>query len=74
MLFRSIVYRFVLKQEGKVEVSVFDLEGHKRAVLMTGTRKAGNQEVRWDGTDSKGSALPAGTYFIVLKRDGQISR
>jgi hypothetical protein len=70
----QIVYRFVLKQEGKVEVSVFDLEGHKRAVLMTGTRKAGNQEVRWDGTDSKGSALPAGTYFIVLKRDGQISR
>lgn len=70
---QQVVYRFSLDRESRVEVSVFDLQGQRRAVLLHDTRKAGSQEVVWDGTDAQGAPLPAGNYLIFLKRDGQIA-
>ncbi len=69
---KELVYRFALKQQSQVQVSIFDLEGHRRAVLLEGIRGPGNHEAYWNGRDAKGSPLPVGTYVIVLKRDGQI--
>ena len=69
----QLVYRFTLREQSRVEVSIFDLQGHRRAVLLDGTRDPGNHEAYWNGKDAQGSSLPAGTYLIVLKRNGQIS-
>jgi hypothetical protein len=68
----EVVYRFALEQESRVEVSVFDIEGRRHAVILRRKLGAGSQAVRWNGTDSRGAALPAGVYLIVLKRDGEI--
>lgn len=68
----EIVYRFELKSPARVEVSVHDLDGSRRAVLAKGLHRAGKHAVTWDGTSSSGLPLPAGLYVIALKREGQV--
>ena len=70
----QLVYRFALERQSRVQVSIYDLEGHRRAILLEGIREPGSHEAYWNGRDSKGSPLPVGTYVIVFKRDGQIQR
>ena len=69
---KQLIYRFALEKQSRVEVAIFDLDGHKRAVLLDGAVGPGKHEAWWDGKDSRGNALSAGTYVIVFKRDGQI--
>jgi hypothetical protein len=64
----QVVYRFELEKQTRVEVSVFDLEGGRRAVLTRGLLGPGSQSVRWDGTDERGTAMPAGLYLIVMRK------
>ncbi len=70
----QLIYRFVLEKQSKVQVSIFDLKGQRRAVLLEGQRGPGHHEAYWNGKDLNGSPMPVGTYIIVLKRDGQIPR
>jgi hypothetical protein len=70
----EIVYRFALEHGSRVEVSAFDPEGKRRAVLWSGKMGGGNHAVRWDGTDAQGNALPAGLYLIVMKKNGEIQK
>lgn len=69
----EVVYRFRMDEPAHIEVSVFDPEGRRRAVLARGMRGAGSQAVRWDGIGARGNPLPAGVYFIVLKREPGIT-
>jgi hypothetical protein len=63
----EIVYRFELAHASRVEVTVHDLKGTRRAVLARGPFEAGQQAVRWDGRDGKGVALPAGVYLVARR-------
>jgi len=69
----QVVYRFELEKKSRVDVSVHDLDGKARAVLLRGNLGAGTHAVYWDGTNSEGAALPSGMYFILLKKDGKTS-
>lgn len=64
----EIVYRFELARATRVEVTAHDLKGGRRALLAQGIFGVGRQAVRWDGTDAKGRALPAGVYLIAMRK------
>jgi hypothetical protein len=57
---------FELSEPGQVVLSVVDLRGRLVRVLESGTRPTGRHQATWDGQDSEGRAVPAGTYFCRL--------
>lgn len=64
---------FVLEKPGPVDVSVYDIQGRRVAVLARGTRDAGVHTVGWNGLDTGGGALPSGIYFVRLQAAGTTS-
>jgi hypothetical protein len=66
---------FALERTSSVQVTVFDLAGHRLATLEQGTLAAGEHHVTWDGRTDDGTPAPAGQYRYVLTTDqGQLSR
>ena len=57
---------FELAEPGQIVLSVVDLRGRLVRVLESGTRPTGRHQATWDGQDSEGRAVPAGTYFCRL--------
>jgi flagellar hook assembly protein FlgD len=53
-----------LAQYGPVELTVHDVSGRLVRRLESGPRQRGIHAVRWDGTDGRGHAVPAGVYFV----------
>lgn len=50
-----------------VAIEVVDVAGRRvRTIPGTGTLEAGEHSLRWDGTDSLGAAVAAGTYFVRM--------
>jgi C1A family cysteine protease len=64
--------RFGLARSGEVELAVFDLVGRQIAVLASGWREAGAQQVFWDGRSAGGEAAPSGTYLVRLRAQGVV--
>jgi len=48
-------------------LTVFDLKGRRRAILLDRTEVASETEVLWDGRDGNGERLPAGLYVVTLE-------
>ena len=66
---------FALEQAEMVEISVFDLAGHRIATLHRGELGAGEHHVIWNGRTDSGVAAAAGQYRYLLKTSsGQTSR
>ena len=58
---------FVLSAVARVSVRVEDAAGTVVAVPIEGRElQAGRSEVSWDGSDAGGSALPDGSYTVVV--------
>lgn len=53
-----------------VELVVHDLQGRRVRELARGRAEAGTYEVRWEGDDDDGRAVPTGTYFVELRTAG----
>jgi hypothetical protein len=64
----EIVFR--LGSATDVELTVYDIAGHRIVGLVDGARPAGENRVAWDGRDTRGRAMPAGTYFYRLEGAG----
>jgi len=62
---------YSLPNAGRSRIAVYDVLGRQVALLHDGAPGAGRHEVRWEGRDHNGRALPAGTYFIRLEFNGQ---
>ena len=58
---------FALDLPGRVDISVFDIAGHRVATLHQGQLEAGEHHVIWNGKTDRGNAAPAGLYHYVLK-------
>ncbi|MCK9997463.1 MAG: T9SS type A sorting domain-containing protein [Candidatus Krumholzibacteria bacterium] len=52
---------------GPVELSIYDMRGHRVRQLVTGDRPAGSGEMIWDGRDDAGGGMPSGIYLVRLK-------
>jgi hypothetical protein len=58
--------RFGLPEASPVRLSVFDLQGRERAVIVNTTLAGGSHEAGWNGLDENRQSLPSGVYLAVL--------
>ncbi len=58
----STTIRYSLKENGKVKLSVFNLQGRKVAQLVNAAQSMGTYELTWDA-----SSLPSGIYIYRLQ-------
>ncbi|TPW04990.1 MAG: FG-GAP repeat-containing protein, partial [bacterium] len=63
---------FTLPESGPHRLAVYDVTGREVAVLASGVGQAGSHQLRWDGRDGWGGALPNGMYFLRLEYGGQV--
>jgi outer membrane protein assembly factor BamB len=49
-----------------VQMCILDLEGRRVTELVNGWIRAGRQQVRWNGTDDRGQAVPTGVYVCRM--------
>ncbi len=61
----TIAYELVKSQS--VRLSIYTLDGRLVKHLEDGLRAEGRHEVNWNGMDSRGVAVPSGTYFYRLQ-------
>jgi flagellar hook assembly protein FlgD len=66
-IFRNeVVIEFMLPQDGRVKMCVYDVTGKRVATLLDRLTEAGNYSFRWNGKDNGENILPVGVYFIRL--------
>jgi hypothetical protein len=58
---------YSLAQNGKVELTIYNLRGQKVRSLVGETQSAGEHNVVWNGRDDAGRTLASGMYFYRLK-------
>jgi hypothetical protein len=61
--------RFVTPAAGDVSVRVLDAGG-RLVRRLDGHMNAGPQEIRWDGKDDRGRAVPSGLWFYEITANG----
>ncbi len=62
---------YEVKQPGRVNVAVYDVQGRLIATLLDADRNAGTYDVTWNGRDAAGQQVASGTYIYRLTMDGQ---
>jgi hypothetical protein len=64
----STEFHFILQQEEKVSVEIFDVSGRRVTALAKGDEvlAAGSHRIAWDGRDAAGRAVGSGVYFVRL--------
>jgi hypothetical protein len=67
---RGASLRYALPQAGRVEISVFDLQGREVRVLLQEPVEAGEHMVRWDGRDAAGNSVSGGVYLMLFRGIG----
>ena len=67
----QIEINYSLAKTGGANLRIIDLLGRTVKILDRGVKEPGEYQVIWDGKNSKGKNLPAGTYFCVLSINGQ---
>jgi hypothetical protein len=68
---RSMI-RFAMPAAQAVQVTVYDIRGHRVRVLLDDVMPAGAHETAWDGRDAQGGQLASGTYFVRLQSGGRV--
>ncbi len=63
---------FSLPRAGWADVSVYDLSGRQVTSLASRLFDAGQHTVNWNGSDSRGRAVPSGTYIVRLETDERV--
>ena len=58
---------FTLAQSGQVNLNVYDMTGRLIKTLANESKAPGQHSLIWDGKDSQGNAMPAGTYFYRME-------
>jgi hypothetical protein len=66
----STEIRFDLPQEGYVNLSVYNMAGHKVRSLESGDMQPGYHSIIWDGTNDAGSKVSTGMYFYSIQTNG----
>jgi len=61
---------FTMKEKGRVELSVFNLQGRMVRLLVSKQLGAGTHSVVWDGRDANGQVAPSGIYLYKLQVNG----
>ena len=63
-------FRFSLPVGGPARLELFDVSGRRIRELLKREMAAGVHELRWDGRDTDGAAVPSGVYYARLSFAG----
>jgi len=58
---------FSLQNNSIVEISIYNIKGHKVKQLVSDQLSAGQHSVVWDGTDNNNKSISSGIYFYKFK-------
>lgn len=61
-----------LSKEEYIQLDVLDIRGHVVTQLVKGVKSDGIHSFKWDGTNSSGNPVSAGSYFFRLSSDAGI--
>ncbi len=64
---------FTLAHTEEIALGIYSAAGRRVTILSQGVFLAGPHQIRWDGRNARGDALPGGAYFARL-RGGQCDR
>jgi len=64
-------FAFSVPRAGKIDLSVFDLQGRRIKSLRSGYHKGGLDGLTWWGDRDDGSPAAAGVYFARLQLEGE---
>jgi len=62
----STTIEYVLKENRRVRLSVYDMLGQEVTTLVNESQSAGLKKVIWDGTDHAGSSVSTGLYVYRI--------
>jgi hypothetical protein len=62
--------RFSIARAGSLTLGIYDVAGRLVALLAEGQRPAGDFEITWDGTDTRGLRVGPGIYVVRLVSGG----
>lgn len=65
----STKIKFAIPQEAKVNIKVYNVLGKEITKLLNETRRSGEYEITWNGSDSNGHSVSSGIYFITMTAD-----
>ena len=54
-----------------IDLKIFDASGRLVNTLLKDKKSSGNYIIQWDGKDTNGNKISAGTYFVNLEMDGE---
>jgi flagellar hook assembly protein FlgD len=61
--------RLGIAQAGRVKICIYDVAGRRVRTLADRVFPAGEQVLRWDGTDDGGTQVGRGVYFVRSSND-----
>ncbi len=61
---------FTLARDGRVRLALYDVNGRLRLRLLDAPFARGTHRTRWDGRDTAGQKVAAGTYFLRMETAG----
>lgn len=62
----STKIRFNVPEEGRVELSIYNIKGQKVKTICKEILQSGNHEYRWEGKNNSNNNVASGIYFIRL--------
>jgi len=66
----SAIIAYRLNNEDRVTLTIYDLLGRQIKTLVDRAESRGDYSVLWDGTNSRGEKVTAGTYFYRIEAGG----
>jgi len=61
------VLSFTLSRPGRVQVAVYDMQGRLVNKLLDEVRQVGQQDVVWDGSNSRSAHVASGVYYFRIQ-------
>jgi len=58
---------YSIPEEGKVELSIYNIKGQKVKTLVNETQISGNHNIAWNGTNKHNKNVASGVYFYKLE-------
>ncbi len=62
---------FSIFKESIIDLSIFNIKGHKIKSVVKRSFEAGNHSVIWNGDDDSGNSVSSGIYFYKLNVNGK---
>jgi hypothetical protein len=70
----QVVIRYDLPSAASVVLEIFDPSGALVRRFMQGSELSGSHEIRWNGRDGAGRAVPSGVYMTRIEMGGRVMK